>query len=206
MGSSNGQVPPFKRLDPKIRQGVIDDLKTGQYGRNEIARRNNVGQSTVNKIAGEEDLSTTRKTDITEQATRAMAVTNRERREQLKEQMYGDIQRLRVRAWSKWEREVVTKEGIETLSADLPPLPEVLAAYKAIQINLDGIFKLDALNAGGEAPEDAKDFLMELREQMGKVRDEFEAKHGVAFDSEEARTILQGEVIARDGGDDDSDA
>lgn len=201
MGSSNGQVPPFKRLDPKIRQGVIDDLKSGQYGRNEIARRNNVGQSTVNKIAGEEDLSTTRKTDITEQATRAMAVNNRERREILKEQMYGDIQRLRVRAWSPWSREVVTKDGIESLTAELPPLPEVLAAYKAIQLNLDGIFKLDALDsAQGSTPEDAKDFLMELREQMGKVRDEFEAKHGVAFDSAEARVIIQGE-LAEDGDD-----
>lgn len=210
MGSTsdkNGRAP-YSRLPPEIRQAVVDDLKSGQYGRNEIARRNNVGQSTVTYIANQEDLDPAVKTLVTEQATRAMAATNRERREVLKEQMYGDIQRLRVRAWSPWSREVVTKEGIETLNAELPPLPEVLAAYKAIQLNLDGIFKLDALEAAnGSTPEDAKDFLMELREQMGKVRNEFEAKHGVAFDSEEARTILQGEVVAGDeDGDDDSDA
>jgi hypothetical protein len=188
-------VPPYRRLPPEIRAAVIEDLKSGQFGRNEIARRNNIGNSTVNKIADEENLSTTRKTDVTREATKAMQVDNRARREQLKEQMYGDIQRLRVRAWSAWSREVVTKEGIETLNADLPPLPEVLAAYKAIQINLDGIFKLEALEAAqGNTGQDAKDWLLDLRDQMGKVRDEFEAKHGVAFDSEEARTIIQGEL------------
>lgn len=203
MRSSNGQTPPApaNKLPPEIREAVVKDLKTGQFGRNEIARRNNIGQSTVTKIAKEEGLSAHKKTDITEQATRAMAVDNRQRREQLKEQLYGDIQRLRVRAWSPWSREVVTKEGIEQLTADLPPLPEALAAYKAIQISLDGIFKLEALeSAQGETVQDARDFLLDLREQMGKVRDEFEAKHGVAFDSDEARQIIQGE-LAEDGDD-----
>lgn len=203
MRSSNGVPPPSpaNRLPDELRQKVIADLQSGQFGRNEIARRNNIGQSTVTKIAKEEGLSAHKKTDITEQATRAMAVDNRQRREMLKEQMYGDIQRLRVRAWSPWSREVVTKEGIEQLTAELPPLPEVLAAYKAIQVNLDGIFKLDALDATqGESAQDAKDSLMEFRDQMRKVRDEFEAEHGVAFDSPEARTIIQGE-LAEDGDD-----
>jgi hypothetical protein len=203
MGTPSESRPPFSKLPDEIRRAVIDDLKSGKYGRNEIARRNNVGKSTVTYIANRENLDSTRHTTITEEATRAMAATNAQRRQQLKEQMYGDIQRLRVRAWSPWSREVVTKEGIESLEAELPPLPEVLAAYKAIQINLDGIFKLDALDSGaGDTPEDAKDFLMELREQMGKVRDEFEAKHGVAFDSAEAREILQGEVVEPDDGGD----
>ena len=192
---SDSGRPPYSRLPDEVRQAVIDDLKSGQFGRNEIARRNNVGKSTVTYIANRENLDSTRHTTITEEATRAMSATNKQRRELLKEQMYGDIQRLRVRAWSPWSREVVTKEGIESLTAELPPLPEVLAAYKAIQLNLDGIFKLDALDAAGTStPEDAKDFLMDLREQMGKVREEFEAKHGVAFDSAEARTIIQGEL------------
>jgi transposase-like protein len=198
MGTSSDR-PPYSRLPDEIRKAVVDDLASGKYGRNEIARRNNVGQSTVTYIANQEGISATKKTEMTEHATRAMQATNKERREILKEQMYGDIQRLRVRAWSPWSREVVTKDGIESLTAEFPPLPEVLAAYKAIQLNLDGIFKLDALDAGqGATPEDAKDFLMELREQMGKVRDEFEAKHGIAFDSAEARTIIQGELAEDD--------
>lgn len=206
MGSTSDKSgrAPFSQLPPEIRAAVVEDLKSGKYGRNEIARRNNVGRSTVTYIANREGLDSTRHTTITEEATRAMSATNAQRRQQLKEQMYGDIQRLRVRAWSPWSREVVTKDGIESLQAELPPLPEVLAAYKAIQLNLDGIFKLDALDAGaGETAEDAKDFLMDLREQMSKVRDEFEAKHGVAFDSVEARAIIQGEVVPDEDGDDD---
>lgn len=204
MRSSNGQMPPAppNRLPPEVRQAVIDDLKSGQFGRNEIARRNNIGQSTVTKIAREEGLSATKKTDITEQATRAMAVDNRARREMLKEQMYGDIQRLRVRAWSPWSREVVTKEGIETLSADLPPLPEVLAAYKAIQVNLDGIFKLEALESQTEdSAQGAKDFLLDLHSQISKVTTEFEQRTGVPMDSAEARQIIKGELAEEDDDD-----
>lgn len=204
MGSDETERLP-NRLPPEIRAAVVDDLKSGKYGRNEIARRNNVGRSTVTYIANREGLDSTRHTTITEEATRAMSASNAQRRQQLKEQMYGDIQRLRVRAWSPWSREVVTKEGIESLQAELPPLPEVLAAYKAIQLNLDGIFKLDALDAGaGETAEDAKDSLMEFRAQMQRVREEFEATHGVAFDSTEARDILQGEVVRAEAEDDDA--
>lgn len=198
--TSNGQTPPYRRLPPEVRRAVIADLQSGRFGRNEIARRNNIGNSTVNKIADEEGLSTTRKTDITREATKAMQVDNRARREMLKEQMYGDIQRLRVRAWSRWEREVVTKEGIETLSAEMPPLPEVLAAYKAIQINLDGIFKLEALEAAqGSTNQDAKDFLLDLHSQITKVTTEFEARTGVPMDSEQAQQIIRGELAERDG-------
>jgi hypothetical protein len=41
--------------------------------------------------------------------------------------------------------------------------------------------------------EEAKDFLLDLREQLGKVVDEFEAQHGVPFASEEARRIIEGQ-------------
>lgn len=201
MGTSS-ERSPYSRLPDETREAVITDLRSGQYGRNEIARRHNIGKATVTYIANQYNLKPTYSTDVTEEATRAMSADNKKRREQLKEQLYGDIQRLRVRAWSPWSREVVTKEGIETISLEFPPLPEVLAAYKAIQISLDGIFKLDALEAAssGTIPE-SRDFLMQLRDQMGKVRDEFENQHGVAFDSAEARQIIQGQLA--EGGEDE---
>lgn len=204
MGSTSDKSgrAPFSQLPPEVRAAVVEDLKSGKYGRNEIARRNNVGRSTVTYIANREGLDSTRHTTITEEATRAMSATNAQRRQQLKEQMYGDIQRLRVRAWSPWSREVVTKDGIESLQAELPPLPEVLAAYKAIQLNLDGIFKLDALDAGaGETAEDAKDFLLELHDQITRVTTEFEERTGVPMDSPEAARIIKGELAE---GDDDA--
>ncbi|MEV6531022.1 hypothetical protein AB0M86_15700 [Streptomyces sp. NPDC051639] len=49
-----------------------------------------------------------------------------------------------------------------------------------------------------ESVEEVKDFLMDLREQMGKVRDEFEAQHGVAFDSPEAGEIIKQEAKQHD--------
>ncbi|MFM9620824.1 helix-turn-helix domain-containing protein [Streptomyces turgidiscabies] len=41
-----------------------------------------------------------------------------------------------------------------------------------------------------ESIEEAKDFLMGLRDTMGTIRNNFEAEHGVPFDSPEAREIL----------------
>ncbi|WEH15017.1 hypothetical protein [Streptomyces sp. VNUA24] len=43
----------------------------------------------------------------------------------------------------------------------------------------------------GESVEDAKDALMDLREQVRKVRDGFEAQYGVPFDSPEAAEIIK---------------
>lgn len=202
MGSSNGQTPPFKRLPPEIRQAVVDDLKTGEYGRNEIARRNKVGQSTVTMIAREEGLDPNFKTTVTKTANDAMVAQLKSRRERLKHDLLDDVQRLRVRAWSEWSRQVVTKEGIERLREDLPPLPEVASAYRSIGIALDGFFKLEALDEKhGDSTQGARDFLLDLREQMGKVRQEFEDRTGVAFDSPEARDVIQGEIVRRDGED-----
>lgn len=196
MGSSNGQIPPFKRLPPEIRQAVIDDLKSGSYGRNEIARRNNIGNATVTKIAKEEDLETTKKTTVTETATRAMAVDFRARRETLKADLMNDIQALRVRAWSRWSKQVVTKEGIEEFTADMPPLPEVASAYRAIGICLDGIFKLEAVEAASsDSVQGARDFLMEFQDNLRAARTEFEARTGLAMGSREANNLVRGTII-----------
>jgi len=186
-------------LKPEVRQAVVDDLRSGKYGRNEIATRNKVGRATVTRIAKEEELDPSHKTAVTQAATRAVAVDVKARREQLKMELMGDIERLRVRAWSPWSREVVTKEGIESLHADLPPLPEALAAYKAIAVCLDGVVKLEAIEAAqGDTVQGARDFLLDLREGMAKVREEFEAKHGVAFDSPEAQKVIKGELAEDD--------
>ena len=186
----------FRPLLPEVRQAVIDDLKAGLYGRNEIARRNYVGNATVTRIATEEGLDPSFGNTQTQQATRAVAIETKARREQIKVELLGDVERLRVRAWSEWKKEVVTKEGIEELTAELPPLPEVQAAYRSIGIALDSYFKLEALDtAGTGSTQDARDFLTDLHSQLSKVREDFEAQTGVPFDSAEAKTIISGEVV-----------
>lgn len=187
----------FLPLDPEVRQAVIDDLKSGEFGRNEIARRNYVGNATVTRIAQEEGLDPSLGNTQTQQATRAVAIETKARRERIKVELLGDVERLRVRAWSKWSKEVVTKDGIEELTADLPPLPEVQAAYRSIGIALDSFFKLEALDtAGAGSTQDARDFLTDLHSQLSKVREDFEASTGVPFDSSEAKTIISGEVVS----------
>lgn len=192
---------PSHRIPNNVREQILDDLRSGQYGRNEVAARNGVGRSTVTTIAQANNLDPSARSNATQHATRAVAVETKHRREKLKLELLGDIERLRVRAWSPWSKEVVTREGVEALTADLPPLPEVLAAYRSIGVALDGIYKLEALNASsGETVQDARDFLMDFRSQLAGVRDEFEQNTGVNFESEEARTIIAGEVIDGESG------
>lgn len=187
----------YRPLPPEVRDAVIEDLKSGQFGRNEIARRNYVGNATVTRIAQEEGLDPSFGNNQTAHATRAVAIETKKRREQLKEELLGDVQRLRVRAWSAWSKEVITKEGIETLTAELPPLPEVLSAYRSIGISLDSYFKLEALDTAGQgSTQDARDFLTDLHGQLTKVREDFEEQTGVPFESNEARDIIAGEVVA----------
>lgn len=189
-------TPPKHKISDAVVKSVADDFRTGLYGRNEVAERNGISRATATRIAKEHNLDPSAKSTATQHATRAVAVETKARREKLKLELLGDIERLRIRAWSPWTKEVVTREGIEALTAELPPLPEVLAAYKSIGVALDGIYKLEALNtAGGETVQDARDFLMDFRNQLAGVRDEFEANTGVDFDSEEARTIIAGEVV-----------
>lgn len=187
----------FRPLPTEVRDAVIEDLKAGQFGRNEIARRNYVGHATVTRIAHEEGLDPSLGNTQTQQATRAVAIETKRKREQLKEELLNDVQRLRVRAWSAWSKEVVTKDGIESLTAELPPLPEVHSAYKSIGISLDSYFKLEALDTAGiGSTQDARDFLTDLHQQLTKVREDFEENAGVPFDSQEARDVIAGEVVA----------
>lgn len=190
-------TPPEPRPIPKeVYQAVVNDLMSGQYGRNEIATRQNVGRATVTRIAQENDLDPSAKANQTQHATRAVAVATKARKEQLKAQLLDDIQALRVRAWSSWSKEVVTREGIEVLRSDLPPLPEVAAAYRSIGIALDGVFKLEAAEqSNGDTVQGARDFLVDFHAQLSAAREEFEERTGVALDSPEANRIVLGEVV-----------
>lgn len=190
--------PPPRPIADEIYQAVVADLQSGDYGRNEIATRNKIGRATVTRIAKENDLDPSAKTNKTQHATRAVAVETKARKEQLKGQLLDDIQALRVRAWSRWSKEVVTKEGIETLQADMPPLPEVASAYRAIGICLDGLFKLEtAERTNGDDVQGARDFLVEFQDNLRAARDEFEERTGLSMESSEATQLIRGEVIDR---------
>jgi hypothetical protein len=67
-------MPPS--LDPEKRTAIIADIKAGTFGRNEIARRNDVGMATVSRIAGEEGLTATWDRSATKNATEAARLDN----------------------------------------------------------------------------------------------------------------------------------
>lgn len=190
--------PPPRTIPDDVYDQVVEDLESGKYGRNEIAERNKIGRATVTRIAKENDLDPSAKTNKTQHATRAVAVETKARKELLKSQLLDDIQALRVRAWSAWSKEVVTKEGIETLRAELPPLPEVASAYRSIGVCLDGLFRLEAAEqANGDSVQGARDFLMEFQDNLRAAREEFEERTGLALDSAEATQYIRGEIINR---------
>ncbi|MFD9118847.1 hypothetical protein [Streptomyces bottropensis] len=62
---------------------------------------------------------------------------------------------------------------------------------KALRDILESHELLSSGVAEGESVEDAKDFLMDLRESLRAVRDGFEAQHGVPIDSPEAAEIIK---------------
>ena len=161
--------PPPRPLKQRIEEAVVADLKSGKYGRNEIAERHNIGRATVTRIAHDNDLDPSAKANQTQHATRAVAIETRARREKLKSELLDDIQALRVRAWSAWSKEVPGRDGeTYTLTAELPPLPEVASAYRAV------------------GP---------VRYNLRAARDEFEQRTGLALDSREATQLIRGEVI-----------
>lgn len=185
-------------LPPETRQAIIADLKTGDYGRNEIARRHDVGWSTVTKIAKDENLDSARGIVVTEAATRAVAATVREKREKLKNDLLDDVQRLRHRAWSEYVRVVPSKEGPITLRQDLPPLDQVRNAYTSIGTALDGFFKLEALDAQGPGRQESRDFLTELHDQLSAAYADYEQQTQAVADD-----LDRPQLPAGGGGSDD---
>lgn len=65
---------------------------------------------------------------------------------------------------------------------------------KALRDILESHELLSGAAAEGESVEDTKDSLMDLRDTMRAVRDGFESKYGVPFDSPEAAEIIKQEA------------
>lgn len=68
-----------------IRQAIITDITTGQLSRNAIARKHNVAQSTVTRIAEAEGLADAFDRTQTKNATEALRSDNKAKRAELQE-------------------------------------------------------------------------------------------------------------------------
>lgn len=124
------------RIPDDVRDAILNDIRAGKP-RNQTARNHGVSVGTVTNIANRAGLTDAFDRSATEKATRARIIDCRALREQLKLDLLGDAQRLRKRAWSKYQVAVGTGEGTEIVTLELPPLMDVRAAYTSIGICVD---------------------------------------------------------------------
>lgn len=126
-----------RRLPDDVRDAILNDIRAGKKSAAQIAKDHGVAQSTVSLTAKRAGLTDAFDRSLTEKATRAKQADCRALREQLKLDLLGDAQRLRKRAWSKYQVAVGTGEGTEIVTLELPPLMDVRAAYTSIGICVD---------------------------------------------------------------------
>ncbi|WP_158713635.1 hypothetical protein [Streptomyces sp. NRRL WC-3626] len=153
-------------------QQILEYCREGK-GRNEIAKLTGLSTWKVSTVAAKHGHYFGR--------VAWLEVANATRAAQLKERK----QRLAVQLLDNAELYADALSGVGT------PKDGQLVA-KALR---DIIESSELLSRGTEeeSVEEAKDFLIGLRESMRAVRDGFEAQHGVPFGSEEARQIIEGQ-------------
>ncbi len=139
-----------KALAPEKSAAILADIKAGGKPRNEIAREHGVSAGTVTNIARKAGVASAFDRSQTAKATRAREVDCKALRARLKVDLLKDAQRLRKRAWSRYPVVVSSMEGAEIVTLDLPPLPDVRAAYTAIGIAADKSIRLEQVDAGGD--------------------------------------------------------
>jgi transposase-like protein len=154
-----------KPLPARKRAAILRDIKTARdngKSAGQIARDHGVARSTVTKIAADTGNSDAFERTQTAKAARAKQADNKSKRTQLQADLLDDAQALRKRAWSPYQVVVGSAEGAEIVELDLPPLPDVRAAYTSIGIIVDKDRAYEKDKADGDGAENAKSMLGRL--------------------------------------------
>lgn len=159
-----------KALAQRKRAAILRDIEAGEKARNVIAREHQVSPSTVTGIAKAAGITSAFDRTHTEKATRAAADDCKVLRAQLKVDLLHDAQKLRKRAWEPYKVVVSTPEGAEVVTLDLPPLPDVRAAYTSLGIAADKSIRLEQHDSG-ENVDQAKSLLGRLFTGLAGVVD-----------------------------------
>lgn len=153
-------------LDNTKRAAILTDIQAGQLSRNAIARKHHVAPSTVTKLA--KDTGTTTAFDRThaEKGARARRFDAKLARAQLIQDLYGDAQRFRERAWDQYTQVVGGQAGPELVTTRLPPLRDQQAGYTALAICVDKATKLEQVDVdtGGGV---GRGMISDLRDALG---------------------------------------
>jgi len=156
-------MPP--RMAPEKRAAILKDIKAGGQSARQIGKSHGVSDAAVRRIAKAEGLVDAWSRDKTVKATRARVADNKAKRAQLESDLLDDAQKLRRRAWSKYKVIVGGAEGAEVVELDLPPLPDVRAAYTSIGIIVDKSVAIEKHDSGDDA-EAAKSVLAAVMEGL----------------------------------------
>ena len=155
-------------LAPAKRAAILADIEAGKP-RNQIARDHSVSGSTVTKLARTvSDEPFDRSQAL--KATRAQQADNKTKRAQLQSDLLDDAQKLRERAWKPYKIVVGSAEGAEIVQLDLPPLPDVRAAYTSIGIIVDKSVVIEKHDSGDDAEA--------ARSVLSAVLENLTVKHG----------------------------
>lgn len=159
---------PSNAYPPEAREAALADVRAGGKSLTQIAKDHNIPKGTISKWVKAAGITNAFDRSPTEAATRANVIDARARRVQLQSDLLDDAQRLRKRAWSRYE--VVTENrqaGPQTITLDLPPAQDVRAFYAAIGIAADKSMRLEQYdNTGSDA--DAKSMIGDLAEGIRK--------------------------------------
>jgi hypothetical protein len=158
-------MPP--RMAPSKRDAILEDIRAGKP-RNQIARDHGVSAGSVTNIARENKLDDAFDRSGTVKAARAKQADNKAKRTQLQSDLLDDAQKLRKRAWSRYPVVVNSMEGAEKVWLDLPPLPDVRAAYTSIGIIVDKDAAIERASSDGGA-DAAKSMLGQLFDGLVQV-------------------------------------
>ncbi len=193
---------PGRPLDPELRKQIGDDLVDGM-SRKAAAKKYGVSQATTSKIAKERGLAAAQPPELS-LASKVFMAGVKQRREELKEALLNDVDRLRARAWSEYTRTVAGKDGPYEITEDLPPLGEVRNAYAAIGVAISGYAKLEALDTDTNADDEAKSMIGDIMAGLTRVNAELDAReaagqYGPDLPPDEAMdNVIKGEVL-KDG-------
>ena len=166
-----GQVGEGVPVQPRAEMVVV--LAQQGLARNEIARRTGISTATVSRIA------------------KANGITfDRARMERPLKARIHDLKVAQAGIAEGLQEDVaVARMLLRTARTHR----DYAFASKAISDLTQAVQRMTPQITEEESVEEAKDFLLDLRDTLHRVVDEFETQHGVPFDSEEARQIIEGQ-------------
>jgi transposase-like protein len=166
-----------KPLSARKRNAVLADIRAARdngSSAGKIARDHSIARSTVTKIAADNGLADAFERTQTSKAARAKQLDNKAKRAQLQSDLLDDAQKLRKRAWEPYKIVIGGPEGAEIVTLELPPLPDVRAAYTSIGIIADKDRAYERDKADGGGVDHAKSMLGRLFTGLAEVVGETE--------------------------------